>query len=60
MLFENANDKKHKSYLKDYCKANNIKHSPYIPESDCAATFKLKYIKRERGDEYILSHYKHI
>ena len=41
ILYDLSESDKKKSNLKDYCKANKIKHNPHIPESDCAATFSV-------------------
>lgn len=53
-----TNDKQ-KSNLKDYCKKNNIKYHPHIPEDDCRATFTV-YVKllSQYGDNF-LDEFKH-
>ncbi len=41
VLLHLSTSAKKKSNLKDYCKANGIKHDSHIPESDCEATFAV-------------------
>lgn len=53
-LFDLSNSEKHKCNLKDYCIANNIAHSPHIPESDCFASFELyKNLVNAYGIEFV-------
>ena len=54
ILYDLSDNKKHKSNLKLYCKKNNIKYSPHIPESDCSAAFSLyQNLLQKYGNDYL-------
>lgn len=56
ILYDLSTDAKHKSNLKDYCKAHGIKHEPHIPESDCFATMKVyRNLLASLGAEFLES-----